>query len=177
MDEGAQEPAIPAVVYIDGQTVDWWRPTRSGNDAEDYAAGARVFHEAQAMAAQNHAFGLLCSFVVAMREPRAYELGFLDAFAMAAARCPAPCLYTSEHISEQLTEMGFRDQYARAREGLAFRQGNEEARLDRLAALTDGPGAIVREILLFVLHRPRPSSPAYLHSMSLAACRAALTNH
>lgn len=177
MEEVAQEPAIPAVVYIDGNTIDWWRPTRSGDEAEDYAAGVQVFDQAQAMAAQNHAFGLLCSFVVAMREPRAYELGFIDALAIAAARCPAPCLYTSDHISEQLTEMGLCDQYARACEAQAVRQGNKEARLDRLSALTDGPGAIVREVLLFLLGRLRPSSPAYLHSISMAACRSTLTNH
>lgn len=174
MDEAAHEPTIPAVVYIDGETIDWWRPDRSGDDAADYAAGRRVFGEAQAMAAQNGAFGLLCSFVVAMREPRAYELGFLDAFAMAAARCPAPCLYTDQHIAEQVALMGA---YAHDREAVAIRQGNEAARLDRLSALTDGPGAIVREILLFVLYQSRPYSAAYLHSISMAACRGAMTIH
>lgn len=161
----AQEPAIPAVVSIEDGAVCWWAPIRSGDDVEDYMAGGAAFRDAQAMAHHGIAFGLICSFVAAMKEVQAYELGFLDAFATACISCPSPCLYDEAHIAEQV---------GRAEgtiEAEACRRGNREAWEDRQAGRAD---KIVHELIRFILLDSGPSGPAYLHSLSVAACRAGL---
>lgn len=164
----AQEPAIPAVIRIKDGVVCWWAPIRSGDDAEDYTAGAATFREAQAMAHHGIAFGLICSFIIAMREVEAYELGFLDAFAAASIACLAPCLYEESHIAEQV---GCADGIVEIE---ACRRGNREAWEDRLAGR---PEKIVRELVRFLLLGGGPSGPAYVHSLSMAACRAGLVSN
>lgn len=164
----AQEPAIPAVVRIEGGSVCWWAPIRSGDDAEDYAAGAIAFRDAQAMAHHGIAFGLLCSFLVGMREIQACELGFLDALATVCVACPASCLYAEDHIAEQVA-------LAEGTTGAeTFRQGNREAWQDRQAGRAD---RIVHELIRFILLRSSAWGSAYVHSLSMAACRADLVAH
>jgi hypothetical protein len=165
MDASAQSP-IPACIELhrDGR-VSWWAPIRSGDDAEDYAAGAAAFRDAQAMAAHGIAFGLMCSFIINMREVQAYEMGFLDALAAACIACSAPCLYTEQHIAEQVAASDWTVSPE------VFRQGNLEAWRDRRTGRAD---RIVRELIRVVLLRGNPSSPAYVHSISMAVCRSDL---
>lgn len=163
-----QEPAIPAVIRIEGGAVDWWVPNRSGDDADDYRAGMAVFQKAQDMAHYGTAFGLMCSFIVAMREVQAFELGFLDAFAAACIACTAPCLYDVDHIAEQVNAA------AETIEAEACRHGNREAWEDRKSGRSD---KIVHELIRFILLKGGASSPAYVHSLSMAACRATLIDH
>ncbi len=152
----AQEPVIPAVIRIEGGTVNWWAPVRSGDDAGDYLAGAKAFRDARAMAAHGIAFGLLCSFIAGMRKILAYELGFLDALAAVCIACPAPCLYTDDYIAEQVEESGW------AASADMCRQGNLDAWSDRQA---DRAERIVRELMKFILQGGGPSSAAYVHSI------------
>lgn len=164
----AQEPAIPAVVRIEDGAVCWWAPIRSGDDVADYLAGGVAFRDAQAMAHHGIAFGLFCSFIVAMREVQAYELGFLNAFASACISCPAPCLYEESHIAEQV---GCADSVIDAE---SCRRANREAWEDRQAGRAD---KIVHGLVRLVLRDGDPGGPAYVHSLSMAACRAGLSAH
>lgn len=165
MAHAVQGPAIPAVVRIEVGEVRWWAPIRSGDDAEDYAAGAVAFRDAQAMAHHGLAFGLICSFILAMREVQAYELGFLDALAAACIACPDPCLYEESHIAEQVAAG------CGAIEAEACRLGNREAWEDRRAGCAE---RIVRELIRFIWLDSGPSGPAYVHSLSVAVCRSGL---
>lgn len=166
-----KQPSLPSVVQVDDDGVNWWNPCRSDIDAEDYASGVATFEEAQQLAAEHLAFGLLCSFVLGMREPAAFELGFLDAMAAAAVDFSASCLYTAEHIAEQSMLS------AGTLPIEAVRAGNENAWSDRKRAAQIGTGHIARQLLKFVMVHPDPSLAAYLHSLSIAATRQAITDN
>ncbi len=166
--EPAHTNLPPCIKVGDDGTVSWWAPDRTGDDQDDYDAGVRTFRAAQEMAACKVAYGLLAQLVIAMREIGPYELGFMDAFASAAAYYDAPCFYTEAHIWEQIEESGW------AASADEFRTGNQDAWRDRQeAAMTNDTGKIVRGLLKLVLGPLFPwTQTAYLHSLSIAACKA-----
>lgn len=90
--------AYPEVLpYVANQSAiyDWWRPTRSGNDAADYATGSMHFVAIALLAAEcGNAPNVLANVLGAMMRHgvKAMERGFIDALARKAtfSRPPDP---------------------------------------------------------------------------------------